>query len=201
MAPISATCVVADKLSFRPRTQPLRASSPSRWSSLPGAWASFCRTSRSPDPQHQLAHLPLGQCPGMPPGPTGLRGRVLVMWDPVVRDRLPHGRVGDALPVRRPDSRIAINAAEPDPHRFIVFPAPQRAATHRAKAFRQAVFRLPAAHQLLPSRYPKRPGGGASRCGCRCSRPSLAPSAVTVGRLHQRLRHFITHALANTAAR
>src|SRR5690348_11333724 len=88
-----------------------------------------------------------------PPYRTGrdalVRAALREALQAVVRDRLPGCRVGDVLPVLRPDSGIAVECPEPDAHRpRLRVAAPERAATGAAEALGPAVRRRPLAYQV-----------------------------------------------------
>src|SRR5215208_5034274 len=125
-----------------------------------------------------------------------------VPGQPVVRNRLPRRRVGDELPGRGPDSRIAVEGTEPDALDLgvILALAPQVAAALRAEDLREPVIgRIPGAEQLLPGEDRERRRGHAARRRCRRPRALLAASAVAVAGRDERLAHFEPHAAAQAA--
>src|SRR2546427_800540 len=79
--------------------------------------------------------------PARPPRSDGLEvcltGALLgEALEPVVRDRLPRGCVGNVRPARRPDAGIVVERPEPHAHHLatLAVRAPQRAAAARAEA-------------------------------------------------------------------
>src|SRR4051794_32039921 len=96
---------------------------------------------------------------------------------PIVRDRLPRRRRAYELPHARPDARVLVERAHPDPDRVGVarVAAEQRRAAIAAEPLLTAHLRLPRAQPVLTRDDPERAGRGM---GVRRRRSAASPLAA-----------------------
>src|SRR4051812_15441923 len=104
-----------------------------------------CGTSRSERSVVAIAAMVAGGRSDLPV--AGL----LVVREPVVRDRLPDRRVVQVLAVRRPDARVTVEGAEANAFAvaLVRIEAPQRRAAARAEGLREAALGRPLGDEVL----------------------------------------------------
>ena len=122
--------------------------------------------------------------------------------EPVVRDRLPLGRIRDERAELRLDPVARVEGAEADAHHLAALRvlAPERAAAVRAEALGEPVRRPVLADELRAGEQAERPGREPRlRRGGRAG-AALAARAVAIPRGERRCGHLVADAAAEAAA-